>query len=68
MTVLAGDVIGFCTPGGSEGLRLVWAPVPDNTLLQGLRSALSVSRSSVATFTDSPTTLGSSPCVFRHVW
>ena len=63
MTVSAGDVIGFFIPrGGKEGLRVAWAPVPDHTLLQGrMRSADGVSP--VATFSDSPTTLSSSPLV-----
>ena len=62
MTVSAGDVIGFFTPrNGSEGLRLALVPAPDHTLLQGMTSAENVSP--VATFTDSLTTLRSSPLV-----
>ena len=65
MTVSAGDAIGFFIPrntrGNNVGLRLAWAPVPDHTLLQGVRSSVGVSP--VATFTDSPTTLNSSPLV-----
>ena len=63
MTVSAGDVIGFFIPRPSgAGLRVAWAPVPDHTLLQGMmRSADGVSP--VATFSDSPTTLSSSPLV-----
>ena len=62
MTVSAGDVIGFFIPRGrSEGLRVAWAPVPDHTLLQGMQSAVGISP--VATFSDSPTTLSSSPLV-----
>ena len=62
MTVSAGDVIGFFIPRGGDGLRVAWAPVPDHTLLRGMmRSAGGVSP--VATFSDSPTTLSSSPLV-----
>ena len=62
MTVSAGDVIGFFIPRGGEGLRVAWAPVPDHTLLRGvMRSGNGVSP--VATFSDSPTTLNSSPLV-----
>ena len=61
MTVSAGDVIGFFIPRRGIGLRVAWAPVPDHTLLQGERSAESVSP--VATFTGNPTTLSSSPLV-----
>ena len=63
MTVSAGDVIGFFIPrGGKEGLRVAWAPVPDHTLLQGMmRSAAGVSP--VTSFSDSPSTLSSSPLV-----
>ena len=59
MTVSAGDVIGFFIPkGGIKGLKVAWAPVPDHTLLQGLRRD-----TPVATFSDSPTALNSSPLV-----
>ena len=62
MTVSAMDVIGFFVPRpGRVGLRVAWAPVPGHTLLQGMRS--SESASPVATFSDSPTTLSSSPLV-----
>ena len=61
MTVSAGDVIGFYIPRRAIALRVALAPVPDHTLLQGVRSIQSVSP--VATFTDNPTTLSSSPLV-----
>ena len=65
VTVSAGDVIGFFIPrnkgGNNVGLKLAWAPVPDHTLLQGVRSSVGVSPE--ATFTGSPTTLSSSPLV-----
>ena len=60
MTVSAGDMIGFFIPRGGKGLRLALAPVPDHTLLQGVSSR---SVSPVATFTDNPTILSSSPLV-----
>ena len=59
MSVSAGDVIGFFIP--RHGLKVAWVLVPDHTLLQGRWSAESVSPE--ATFTDSPTTLSSSPLV-----
>ena len=66
MTVSAGDMIGFFTPrntpGKNVGLRLAWAPIPDYTLLQGVRRS-AVGETPVATFTGSPTTLSSSPLV-----
>ena len=43
------------------GLSVAWAPVPDHILLQGMHSADGVSP--VATFSDSSTTLSSSPLV-----
>ena len=61
MTVSRGDVIGFFIPRGDVGLSVAWAPVIDHTLLQGMQSANGVSP--VATFSDSPTTLSSSPLV-----
>ena len=62
MTVSAGNVIGFFIPNGfSVGLRVAWAAVPDHTLLQGMKSTKAVSPE--ATFSDSLTTLSSSPLV-----
>ena len=61
MTVSVGDVIGFFLPRGIKGLKVAWAPVPGHTLLQGMRSTEGVSP--VATFSDIPTTLSSSPLV-----
>ena len=62
MTVSAGDVIGFFIPRGGEGLRVAWVPVPDHTLLRGVMRSGN-DDSPVATFSDSPTTLNSSPLV-----
>ena len=61
MTVSAGDVIGFFLPRDGMGPKVAWAPVPDHTLLQGMRSTKGVSP--VATFSDSSTALSSSPLV-----
>ena len=61
MIVLAGDMVGLFVPRGGVGLRVAWAPIPDHTLLQGMRSSAGVSP--VATFSDILTTLSSSPLV-----
>ena len=62
MTVSAGDAVGFFIPrGGKEGLRVAWPPVSDYRLLRGMQS--SNGNSPVATFSDSPATLNSSPLV-----
>ena len=62
MTVSVGNVVGFFIPRpGREGLRVAWASVPDHTLLQGMRSADGATP--VATFSENPTTLSSSPLV-----
>ena len=63
MTVSAGDAVGFFAPRPSNvGLRVLQAPVPDHTLLQGMLQS-AIGETPIATFTGNPTTISSSPLV-----